>query len=721
MVDAIERAAIAGFVTFVGCHGRRWAWLAAGAAIAVSARGASLVFVLVALAIIALSAVPRRRARSNGSVALAFLVNAVFWFPESTPAWGVALAVLGLVIVVGSGVPHLRSRTRRPVKVILIATAAFVVVAGAAAVVAMGLAYRNVQTGSNAAGDALNAARNGDGPRAADQLMVAQDEFDHASSQVGGPFALPAKLVPGLAQQVQAVESTVDQGEAIASAGDELVATADYDRLTYDGRLDLAQVQALAPPTSQADAVLTQARSELRHLRGGSLLPPLADRIDQFATDIDEARKDTSLAADLLETTPDLFGASGPRRYLILFLTPAELRGGGGFIGSYAELEIIDGKAELTRSGRIDDLLTGPNKGNRTISGPADYLARYGRFHPDVFLQDVTQTPNFPSSAAVMAELYPQAGGQPVDGVISVDPKGLAALLQLTGPVTVPNLPEPLTTDNAADYLVRRQYLEMGDRADRGEVLEGATRATFEKLVDSALPAPRTLANTLSPVARAGHLRLWSPDPDEQALFRRLGATGDLAVPKGADGFSVVQQNGGNNKLDAYLNRTITYDAEVDAATGALTSVLQIELRNDLPSVDLPASVVSNSRGLPVGTNLASLTVFTPDVVTSAEIDGKAVTLGPGTERGLNAWDTPLLQIPPGGKVVVTLRLRGAVDLTSGYRQLILPQPVANPDRFTSTLRVKNGQVRGTGATEQILVDDQPLEAPTSFRVPIQR
>ena len=34
---------IAGFVTYVGAHGRRWAWLVAAVAITIPARGASLV------------------------------------------------------------------------------------------------------------------------------------------------------------------------------------------------------------------------------------------------------------------------------------------------------------------------------------------------------------------------------------------------------------------------------------------------------------------------------------------------------------------------------------------------------------------------------------------------------------------------------------------------------------------------------------------------------
>ena len=323
------------------------------------------------------------------------------------------------MFVVANGYPHLRRRKRRIARNLLIGVSVVLVLAGLGAAAAVALAYQDVRTGSSAAQAALNGARNGDADAARVNLSTASSSFSSASARVNSHLTTPALLVPGLAQQLEAVRTTVDQGLRISDAGDDLVATADYDRLQYEGRLDLAQVEALAAPARRADQVLRDAGKDLSAVQHSALLPPLADRVDDFQAQITEARRDTSLAADLLEVTPGLFGADGPRRYLVLFITPAELRGAGGFIGSYAELTAEDGSVELVRSGRIDDLIEGPNRGERTISGPAGYLRRYGRFDPADYLQDVTFSPDFPSSASVMAELYPQAGGQPVDGVIA--------------------------------------------------------------------------------------------------------------------------------------------------------------------------------------------------------------------------------------------------------------------------------------------------------------
>lgn len=721
-VDAVQRGLLAGLVTFVGAHGRRRTWLLAGGLCALPASGWSMALVLVGLAVAVASTQRQHRPRRFGAVAVGCFVNAILWYPSHDLPWGAIVGVVACTMLVISGAPSLRRHQRASVRIGLVTVGAVAVVACGLAAVAVLQATSAVRSGSDAAADALAAARDGDASAAEEALQRGADDFDRASSHLDGLLTAPARLVPGVAQQLAAVRTTVEQGSAIAAAADDLVATADYDQLQYEGRLDLDQVSALIEPTARADAALAEADRRLTDVQGGRLLPPLRTRIEAFSDKIEGARRDTVLARSLLAATPQLFGADATRHYLVIFLTPAELRGAGGFIGSYAELRADDGAVDLVRSGRIDDLLDAAPMGTRTISGPEDYLARYGQYRPQDFLQDVTFSPHFPSSAQVMAELYPQSGGTQLDGVIGVDPTGLAALLELTGPVLVEGMDEPLSAENAVEVLTRRQYLELGTRAERGEVLASAVRSTFDRLISSALPAPRRLADVLSPAARAGHLRLWSPDRDEQDLFTQLGADGSLAIPKGADGFSVVQRNVGNNKIDAYLHRDITYEATIDARTGDLRSTLRIAMTNDLPQgVELPPAVADNTRAAPPGSNVTIVTVHTPNVVTGATLDGVPVTLGPGSERGMYAWDTPQFTIPPGETVVLEVDLAGSLDLRDGYDLRILPQPVANPDELLATLRVRGGHEADTGRSELTTVDDGPIGPPIDRTVALRR
>ena len=153
-----------------------------------------------------------------------------------------------------------------------------------------------------------------------------------------------------------------------------------------------------------------------------------------------------------------MLGADGERRYLIAFMTPAESRGYDGLIGSYGVLSAEDGHLSLSASGSVSDIQDALPTGGAQLTGVADYLARYGAFDPGLFPQDLAYSPDLPTDADVLAQVYAQSLGGHIDGVLAVDPYGLAALLRFTGPIEVPGLPFALTQANAARVLLSEQY-----------------------------------------------------------------------------------------------------------------------------------------------------------------------------------------------------------------------------------------------------------------------
>ena len=149
-------------------------------------------------------------------------------------------------------------------------------------------------------------------------------------------------------------------------------------------------------------------------------------------------------------TRPGLLGAQGDRNYLILFTNPAESRFLGGFTGSFGILTAHQGKVSFTVGDRISPLFPGPKAAQLVVSGEAEFMRRYARYDPAHNLQNLTVSPDLPTDATVTRSLFKQYYGSDLDGIVVVDPYGLAALLKLTGPVQVEGLAQPLTADNAA-------------------------------------------------------------------------------------------------------------------------------------------------------------------------------------------------------------------------------------------------------------------------------
>ena len=231
---------------------------------------------------------------------------------------------------------------------------------------------------------------------------------------------------------------------------------------------------------------------------------------------------------------------------------------------------------------------------------PGPYLERYSAYQVLRFFQNVSASPDFPEVADVTSQVYPQAFGQPVDGVFYMDPYALAGLLSLTGPVTLPDSGVTLDKDNAAQVLLVDQYAS-GESPERLDFLDEATRLTFEKLTSGDLPKPARVTSVMDPVVEQGRMLGFSPNPQVEALFRQLGLDGAFPDRHDGDFLSVTQANAGANKIDAYEKRAITYDASYQPDTGEVSAKLTVTLTNEAPASGLSDLVLANIHGLPRG------------------------------------------------------------------------------------------------------------------------
>lgn len=300
-------------------------------------------------------------------------------------------------------------------------------------------------------------------------------------------------------------------------------------------------------------------------------------------------------------------------------MTPAESRGYDGLIASYGLLTATDGRVRLSVSGSIDDIESQLPSGGAHLTGPADFLARYGAFDPGQFPQDSSYSPDLPTVSDVLNQIYAQAGGGHIDGVLALDPYGLADLLHFTGPVAVSGLPFPLTEENAVKVLLREQYAtfdagETNQDLFRHDFLQGALHSALDKLVSGSLPAPKELAAVLDPAVVAGRISFWSFHKDEQPFLRRLGIDGAFPPAGSGDLIAVTTQNSGNNKIDAYLHTTVSDQVSFDPSNGFTRSNITIHLKNDASSAGLPPIVIDSpaTPELAPGVNRTWLTVYSP-------------------------------------------------------------------------------------------------------------
>lgn len=273
----------------------------------------------------------------------------------------------------------------------------------------------------------------------------------------------------------------------------------------------------------------------------------------------------------LLERLTALLGAPGERHLLIFFQNPAEIRPGGGFIGSYADVTV--------RRGQMTSMDV------RDIYDPDGQLTM--KFTPPVPLQTMTQDWgardanwffDFPTSAETVTTMMERSGmyaerGITFDGAMALNINVFRSLIQAVGPLPLLEYKLTITEDNFLNVIQRE--VEAGEDKAAGypkrilTVLAPMVMERLERL------SPEQFASLLTVVEEhfaAKDIMVYAKDG---TLARFLASAGvDGAVYELLNDFwgsylAVVNANIAGGKSDAFMEESI--EARLDVGTDGST------------------------------------------------------------------------------------------------------------------------------------------------------
>jgi hypothetical protein len=688
LVDPVETAAFSAGFTFLIMGAAPATWLVLGVAAVLLARGWLLVPAGVVLALAFLGVFWTRAPRWVGAAVAVLGVQVVLrWPPQVFRGFPSAVAA-GLVMLTAVSAWQRASSParRRAVMVVGGMVGVAVLVSLPFAIVSL-ITRTEVVGGQAAARTALESVGSGNTKAVVADLGTAEADTRDAARTIGSWITSGARGVPVLAQQERFLAGTLQAVSTAAATGRREAPAIDYRPAHQPGQVDLARLRALAAPMRILDRQLQMTDRQLAGLGSLWLVAPLQDRASSERRLFTQATRSADLGVQAARVLPGMLGADETRHYLIAFMTPSESRGYDGLIASYGLLTAEAGHVSLSVSGPTPDITKTLPAGGAQLTGVADYLARYGAFEPGQYPEDDTYAPDLPTDADVFSQVYAQSGGGPIDGVLAIDPYGLAALLRFTGPIVVPGLPVPLTQANAASELLTQEYTtfdtgQANQDIVRHALLQSALQVAFHVLVNRSLPTPQDLSAVLDPMAVAGRISFWSFHRDEQPFLRQLGLDGSFPHAGGGDLLAVTTQNTGNNKIDAYLHTAIHDHVTFNPSTGTEHSTVLIRLTNDAPATGLPPNVIDSPAdpGLSTGTNETWLSVYSPLSFNQVMIDGTPGAMSAVRELGVWVYST-YVNIAPRSSATVRVDLLGRVAARSMLRMTVRLQPSANPER----------------------------------------
>lgn len=455
--------------------------------------------------------------------------------------------------------------------------------------------------------------------------------IDHATAHLDradtiadrSPFLAPLSLLPGSRPQVDGIRGLT---EAVADLGDSARAAArtiDAD-LQRAGRQPAARIELLETVAAELDRVEADAaRIDLGE--DTALVGPLRDararlqlELDDLPTRFDDARVRIDALAQLLR---------GPTRYLVLAANNAEMRGGAGMPLSGGVVTFDDGDLTFGEFESIANRFAGSIAPTLV---PPEYGRTYRQFRMGESWLQTAVSPNFETVGPIfdaMSSRFSSFG--PVDGVLVVDAVMLRELLSVIGPVEVDGI--TYTAATIEQQILNENYLRFDTGAEGGARREAQgeiAAAIFEALKGRDVEIA-DLAGAVQRSARGRHLLAYADDPAVQALWDDVGATGALHP----GGLMVTVQNIAADKLDWYIDPTVTMRAVPETGTGAWQVRLSVRVPNPERSVTSPA-IESFKEGYDDGIHRALVAVYLP----AAAYDIRSLDL-PYSESGL---DPPL-------------------------------------------------------------------------------
>lgn len=415
------------------------------------------------------------------------------------------------------------------------------------------------------------------------EIEAARDRLDDAARTLE---SLPARLVgwlPIIRQNFDAIRAVAEGAPPVLTSAGELGTTIRdvLDGGVFEGgAVDLEVLVRLEGPLRAEDEALTSLIEALEVRRNGWLVPPLWSEMNDLLTRLRTLKTSTRNAADLAAITPQLLGRDEERTYLVALMNNTELRGAGGILSGVGSVTVEEGRMTLGEFSHYKELSDDPPF--RKVPSPQDFEEHFGRYQADTTRWvTTTSSPDLPDVALVASRLFELTEGTKTDGVIFVDPRGLAALMPPAANLEVPTTDRSLTASELPQYVYRDAYSELGGGVSRRrDSLIGLGRAAFDVIFKRGFSRPAVIRSAAEAFA-GGHIGMVAFAPHESKVLERLGVSRELAAPE-YDGVLATVQNVGGNKLDSYARRRIHHGCQIDGASAA-RCVTSVSIENKTP------------------------------------------------------------------------------------------------------------------------------------------
>lgn len=393
----------------------------------------------------------------------------------------------------------------------------------------------------------------------------------------GGVIVDILKNIPGF-EKISAGENLLEAGKYLAAAGENIsVAFEKFLKFDFKSVFDgngLASGETITDKIFSAKKDIEQARENLFAAGvyldkvDGSGLPEISGEISKLRENLPVLIEFAGASLKMSDIALKTLGHYQPQKYLLIFQNPSEARATGGFIGSYGLLDVSKGKI----SNLFIDGIFNPDGQLREKIIPPRPLQRITTAWST---HDANWFFDFPESAEKIAWFYEKTGGATPDGVIALTPKAVERLLDVFGPIPMPEYGITLTSKNLIERLQYEAEINYDKELNKPkQILSDLTPKIIDRIANASLEEWQKIISSLAQGLEEKDIMIYSLDSDVQDFFVNQGWGGDI-LKTDKDYLAVVHSNINGFKTDKVIEEEINLDSEIQA-DGAIINTLTI-------------------------------------------------------------------------------------------------------------------------------------------------
>src|SRR3989344_378942 len=386
-----------------------------------------------------------------------------------------------------------------------------------------------------------------------EEFSRAEDSLNFMGSILGSVLA----EIPGNSQYKSA-RNLVEAGKIFSQAGQSLAQAANLISQTSlvlsPGNSGITIVSDLKNALVLSQADIHKAAELLADVDETVIPEEKRQSFLDFKSKLPEITKLIDNGVEYSRFLENLIAFGGSKKYIILFQNPSKLRPTGGFPGSYAIMHFQDGQL---KEFKIDDVYNLDGQLKENVIPPKELQ----HITPTWAMRDANWFIDFPASARKIMEFFKKEAGYEIDGVITFNPLIVGKMLEVLGPIELPDYDLTLTADNFLQEI--QAEVEYGEnRTQPKTVLYEFGPKLLEKLYNAQPNQWVAIFDTLFASLESKDMPMYFNDLRLQSFALEKGFAGQVKDVPG-DYLMVTATNIKGSKTDIITDTAMKLESEV--------------------------------------------------------------------------------------------------------------------------------------------------------------